>query len=238
MFKKISAALLILAIVLFAVFEIILPRTVASILQEQIIKSTHAQEVEITITSSPNAKLAIGDVDKVYGTASAGDIGDLEFQALTLDADKIKVDVMELLFPSKDLTSKQRTEKILQSAEHVELKGIVTAEGLKNFIEKKVDQLDNAEIKITPQEVTAKGQIKVMGKIADVDIAGSFFLDEDDIYFRATRLDVRNTLLRHVQIDRYLGDIKILESETLPLNLKFNSVQMREGDVLITAVRN
>lgn len=236
--NKFLAALLILAIVLIAAFEIILPRTVANILKEQVIKSTHAQEVEISISSSPNAKIALGQVDKIHATASAGDIGDVEFQALTLDGEKINVDVQELLFPSQNLTANQRTEKILKSAGHVELNGIVTQDGLKNFIEKKVDQLDNAAIKITPQEVTAKGQIKVMGKTADVDIAGSFFLDEDDIFFRATRLDVRNTLLRHVQIDRYLGDIKILQSETLPLNLKFSSVQMRDGDVLITAVRN
>lgn len=236
--NKILAALLILAIVLIAAFEIILPRTVSSILKEQVIKSTHAQEVEISLESSPNAKIALGQVDKVHASASAGEIGDVEFNALTLDGEKISVDVQELLFPSQNLTAKQRTEKILKSAEHVELNGIVTQDGLKNFIEKKVDQLDDAEIKITPQEVTAKGQIKFMGKTADVDIAGSFFLDDDDIYFRATRLNVKNTLVRHVQIDRYLGDIKILQSETLPLNLKFSSVQMRDGDILITAVRN
>ena len=236
--NKILAALLILVIVLIAAFEIILPRTVSSILKEQVIKSTHAQEVEISLESSPNAKIALGQVDKIHASASAGEIGDVEFNALTLDGEKIRVDVQELLFPSQNLTAKQRTEKILKSAEHVELNGIVTQDGLKNFIEKKVDQLDDAEIKITPQEVTAKGQIKFMGKTADVDIAGSFFLDDDDIYFRATRLNVKNTLVRHVQIDRYLGDIKILQSETLPLNLKFSSVQMRDGDILITAVRN
>ena len=236
--NKFLAALLILAIVLIAAFEIILPRTVSSILKDQVIKSTHAQEVEISLESSPNAKIALGQVDKIHASASAGEIGDVEFNALTLDGEKISVDVQELLFPSQNLTAKQRTEKILKSAEHVELNGIVTQDGLKNFIEKKVDQLDDAEIKITPQEVTAKGQIKFMGKTADVDIAGSFFLDDDDIYFRATRLNVKNTLVRHVQIDRYLGDIKILQSETLPLNLKFSSVQMRDGDILITAVRN
>ncbi len=236
--KKIFIGILIFVVIIAAVLEIILPRTVTSILKEQVIKSTHAREVEISLESSPNAKITLGQVDKVHATASAGDIGDVEFQALTLDGEKINVDVMELLFPGDKLTAKQRTEKILKSAEQIELKGIVTQDGLKNFIEKKVDQLDNAEIKITPQEVTAKGQIKVLGKTADVDIAGSFFLDENDVYFRATNLEVRNTLIRHVQIDRYLGDIKILQSETLPLNLKFNSVQMRDGDVLITAVRN
>ena len=108
---------------------------------------------------------------------------------------------------------------------------------MKNFIENKVDQLDNAQIKITENEASASGEIKFLGRTADVDIAGNFFLDDGNIYFKATKLDVRNTLVRNVQIDRYLGDVKILESSQLPIGLKFSSVQMRNGDILNTATR-
>lgn len=235
--KKILAVILILAAIIAVALEIVLPRVVTNILKEQIVKATHAQEVQLNIDASPNAKIVIGNVDKIYATASASEIGNVNFEALTLDAEKVSVDVMEIISPTPNLNDKQRADKILKSAEKIELSGIVTEEGLKNFIEEKVDQLDKAEIKMTPQEVSANGQIKIMGRTADVDIAGSFILDNDDIYFRATRLDVRNTLVRNVQMDRFLGDIKILESSQLPLGLKFSSVQMREGDVLITATR-
>ncbi len=90
----------------------------------QVTKSTHAQEVEISLDSSPNAKMALGIVDTVHATASAGDIGDVEFQSLTLDGENINVDVKELLFPGDKLTAQQRTEKILKSAGRVELKGL------------------------------------------------------------------------------------------------------------------
>ena len=154
-----------------------------------------------------------------------------------MDAEKVSVDIMEIISPTPNLNDKQRADKILKSAEKIELSGIVTEAGLKDFIERKVDQLDNAQIKITENEATASGQVKVFGRNADVDVAGNFFLENDDIYFKATRLDVRNTLVRNVQIDRYLGDIKILESSQLPIGLKFSSVQMRNGEVLITATR-
>lgn len=232
--KKILAAILILAVIIAVALEIFLPRVVTSILKEQIAKATHAQDVELHIHSVPNAKLAIGQADEIYSTVNAAEIGDVDFQALTLNAEKVQVDLFEILSPTPNLNDKQRADKIFKSAERIELSGIVTEDGLKNFIEHKVDQLDNAQIKITPQEVIASGQIKIMSRMADVDIAGSFILDNDDIYFRATKLDVRNTLVRNVQIDRFLGDIKILESSQLPIGLKFNSVQMRDGDVLIT----
>lgn len=235
--KKILTAILILWIAAVVASEIVLPRVVTNILKEQITKSTHAQDVELNLNSAPNAKIIIGNVDKVYGTATSGEIGDLEFQALTLDAEKINVDIMEIIFPTQGITAQQRNDKILKSAERIELSGIITEEGLKNFVESKVDELKSATIKITPQEITATGQFKLLGRMADVDVSGNFMLIGEDIYFRATKLDVRNTLVRNVQLDRYLGDIKVLESAQLPVGLKFNSVQMSDGQILLTATR-
>ena len=235
--KKFLAVILILIAVIAVASEIILPSVVTNILKEQIVKATHAQEVQLSLTSSPNAKIILGNVDKIYSTASYTEIGGVNFEALTLDAEKVSVDVMEIISPTPNLNDSQRADKILKSAGKIELSGIITEDGLKNFIENKVDQLDNAQIKITENEASASGEIKFLGRTADVDIAGNFFLDDGNIYFKATRLDVRNTLVRNVQIDRYLGDVKILESSQLPIGLKFSSVQMRNGDILITATR-
>ena len=236
--KKFFGVLLVLVILVAVAMELILPRVFEGMLKDMVTKSTNATSVEVHLASSPNAKLVAGYVGKIYATATAGEIGNLEFQALTLDGEKVVVDVPEILFPSQNLTDKQRAEKILKSAEKFELSGIVTEDGLKEFIESKVEHMDDAKVKITPQEVTATGNVKFMGRDADVDVAGMFILDNGDVYFRATKLDFKNTLVRNVQIDRFLGDVKVLESSTLPLGLKFSSLQMRDGDILITATRN
>lgn len=235
--KKFLAVILILAAVIFAAIEIFLPRIVADILKEQVVKATHAQEVQFQLKSSPNAKIILGQIDSIYGTASSGQIGDVDFQALTADVKNINVDVKELLFPTPNINDKQRTEKILKSIGKAELTGIITEDGLKNFMQRKVEHGENMDVKITPNEVTATGHIKLLGRDADVDVSGTFIMIDDDIYFHATNLDIRNTLVRNVQIDRFLGDVKILESANLPAGLKFTSVKMREGDVLITAAR-
>ena len=73
--KKFLAVILILAAVIAVASEIILPSVVTNILKEQIVKATHAQEVQLSLTSSPNAKIILGNVDKIYSTASNTEIG-------------------------------------------------------------------------------------------------------------------------------------------------------------------
>lgn len=233
--KKFLLFMAVLFFLLVALLEIFLPKSLSNVLSAQISNVTGAQEVELDLNSSPNCKIAIGEIDKIHGVANLGRIGEVDFKTLTLDGEKISVDVVELLFPTENLSSQERTNKILKSAEKIEMNGIITTEDLKNFIAKKVDKFEDAEIKISPEGISASGKIKIMGRMAEVDMAGIFIADEGNIYFRGTNLNVRNSLLRHVQLDRFLGDVKVLDSEQLPLNLKYDSVELRDNEILITA---
>ena len=233
--KKFLALILILLIAAVAATEIFLPQFVTSALKDQISRATDAQDVSLELSSSPNAKIILGQVDKVHSTATEGKIGDVDFHSLELDAAKVNVDVQEILFPTPNLDGNQRADKILKSAESIKLSGIITQDGLKNFIEQKAEHVDDIDVKITPQEITATGHVKIFGRDADVDIAGMFVLNDGNIYFHATKLDVKNTLVRNIQIDRFMGNVKVLESSVLPVGLKFTSVQVRDGDILINA---
>ena len=235
--KKFLTLMAFLLSVLLILLEIVLPRTVENILQEQITKSTLTQEVDVDLSSSPNAKIALGEIDKIHAAASQGRIGEIDFTNLSLDGEKIQLDMREILFPSDELKDKERIDKILKSVDKLELHGIIGEEDLKNYIARKVDKLENSEIKITAEEVRATGQIKIIGRTADVDVAGIFIVDNGDIYFRATHLNVKNALLRHVNLDRFLGELKIVDSANLPLNLKFDEVELRDGEILLTAIK-
>lgn len=235
--KKFLTLMAFLLLVLVIILEVILPQTVEKILQEQIARSTLAQEVDLDLNSSPNAKIALGEIDKVHAAASQGRIGEIDFTNLSLEGEKIQLDMREILFPDSETKDSERANKILKSVGKLELHGVISEENLKNFVASKVDKLENAQIKITPTEVSATGQIKIMGRTADVDLAGIFIADNGDIYFRATHLNVKNALLRHVNLDRFLGEMKIVDCENLPLNLKFDFVELRDGEILLTAVR-
>lgn len=233
--KKFLVFMAILLFILLCLLEVVLPKTLAGVLEEQVTNATGAQEVDLNLSSSPNFKIIAGFVDEVHGTASLGRIGDVDFKELTVDGEKIQVDISELLFPTEGISAQEHTSKILKSVNKLEMHGIITAEDLKNFIAKKVDRFDNAEVKISPDGIEATGQIKIMGRMAEVEMAGTFIEDGGDIYFRGTNLNVKNSLLRHVQLDKFFGDVKVLDSGNLPLNLKYDSVELREGEILIAA---
>ncbi len=233
--KKFLVFMAVLLLILLALLEFILPTTLAKVLEEQVTGATGAQEVDLNLNSSPNFKILAGYVDEVHGTASLGRIGDVDFKELALDGEKVQVDIFELLFPTEGISAREHTNKILKSISKLEMHGIITAEDLKNFIAKKVDRFDNAEVKISPEGIEATGQIKIMGRMAEVKMAGTFIEDGGNIYFRGTNLNVKNSLLRHVQLDKFFGDVKVLDSENLPLNLQYDSVELRDNEILISA---
>ncbi len=233
--KKFLAIIGILLIVLCLILQFILPSTVETILKEQVVNSTSANEVDVSLSSSPNFRIALGEIDRVHATAAAGRIGEINFKNVTLDGEKIRLDILELLFPSKNLTANERTQRIFKHANKIELRGVVTDEEIKNFIANKDSNFENTQVAITPNGATASARVKFLGRKVDLDIAGTFLVNGGDVYFHMTRLN-SNSILSRVNIDTFLTDIKVLDSANLPLGLKFDSVELREGEAVITAV--
>ena len=211
--KKFFALILILLVILLALLNFVLPGTVANILEEQIINATAAQQVSVNLSANPNARIALGEIDSLHATASKGNIGEVEFQNLTLDGSKIRLDVLELLFPNKDLSAQERTRRILRHADKIEMRGVITEDKLKDYISKKDAHFENPKIKITPQEISAQARVKILGRTVDLDVAGNFTVSNGDVFFHMTRLD-SNSILRRVNIDFFLNDVKLLDSSS------------------------
>lgn len=230
--------MLFLCIALVVLSEIVLPQVVTGVLEDQIMKATAAQSVDLSLSSFPNIKTAFGTVDKIHGTASVGRLGEVDFKELSLDGENISLNMREIFFPSENLSGVERGNKIVNYAGKLELHGIITAEDLLAYLEKKVDKLQNAQVQITPEEITASGEVKIMGRTAEVELAGRFIADGGDVYFEMTKFNAKNSLLRHFQIDSWLGEVKVLSGEDLPANLKYDSVEMRDGEILVKAVKS
>lgn len=233
--KKFLAIMAILLAVLFLILQFILPRVVENILKEQVINSTVAAEADVALSSNPNFRIALGEIDRVHATAAAGKIGEINFKNLTLDGEKIRLDVLELLFPSKDLTSQLRMQKILKHANKIELRGVVTDEELKNFIAAKDDNFQNTQVSIKPEGASASARAKFFGRTVDIEISGNFIVSNGDVYFHMTNLS-SNSIFKRVNPDFFYTDIKVLDSANLPLGLKFDSVELREGEAVVTAI--
>lgn len=234
--KKFLALIVILLAILLALLNFVLPGTVSRMLEEQIVNATAAQSADVVLSSNPNARIALGEIEKVHATAETGRLGDVSFKNLSLDAEKVSLDVPELLFPSKDLTADQRVHKILKHADKIQLRGVLTQDEIRDFLAAKERNLETPVVKITPEEVSASARAKVFGRTVELAVTGNFIVTGGDVYFHMTHLD-SNSILRRVNLDTFLTDIKILDGSALPIGLRYDSVELREGEVVVTAVR-
>ena len=233
--KKFLALSAVLLVLLALICEKIVPRTVESIVTEQIVNATFSTAVDVSMSSTPNFKIAMGQIDKLHATAAAGRIGEVAFKNLTLDGEKISLDVMELLFPNKDLSAQERQRKILKHANKIELRGIITDEELKTFIIDKNKNFENLQVTIKPEGAFASARAKFLGRTVDIEVEGNFLVNNGDIFFHMTKLN-SNSILSRVNADTFMVDVKVLESAKLPLNLQFDSVELREGEAVVTAI--
>ena len=229
----------VLIVILAVLSEIVLPQILTGMLKTKIAEFTYSQEVDLSIDSSPRFMIAAGRVDEIHSEVKNGKIGELETTDLTLNGKKVVVDMPALLFGDKtnDTGRRKTVEDYLKSIGKVEMVGVVSEENLKNFLEHKVSQLENLELKMKQDEITAVSSVKIMGRSADIELSGTIIADDGNLYFRMTKLNVKNALLRHVQLDRFFGDIKIAGSDKLPIGLKFDNVEMQEGQAIVTAIR-
>ena len=233
--KKFLALSAVLLVLLALICEKIVPRTVESIVTEQIVNATFSTAVDVSMSTTPNFKIAMGQIDKLHATAAAGRIGEVAFKNLTLDGEKISLDVMELLFPNKDLSAQERQRKILKHANKIELRGIITDEELKTFIIDKNKNFENLQVIIKPEGAFASARAKFLGRTVDIEVEGNFLVNNGDIFFHMTKLN-SNSILSRVNADTFMVDVKVLESAKLPLNLQFDSVELREGEAVVTAI--
>ena len=228
----------VLLTLLFTITEIILPQLLTGMLREQIVRLTASDAVSLSLDSSPRFMIATGRVDEIRCEVAHGKLGELEADSLSLNGDNIQVDMPAILFDIKEGNRKIDVETVLKSVGNVEMRGIITEENLKAFLTKKFSQIEQLELKITPETINAIASARVFGRAADVDLDGVVLADGGNLYFRATKLNIHNALLRQIQLDNFFTDMKIVDAEQLPLNLRFTNVELQEGQAIITAIRN
>ena len=226
--RKTLTIVLILFIILSVFAEIIIPQMAESTLQKGIMKQAASNDVQISLDSSPRALIALGSIGTIHGVLHDGQIGELQVSELTLDGEDVRIDLPMLISDNKLL---------LKSAKKLELHGIVTEDNLRELLSRKVERLENLEVRMTSEEVKATANLKIMGRMADVDLTGILLADGGELYFRMKKLNIRNALLRHIEMDNYFGDIQITKPETLPLGFRFEEVTMQDGKTMVTAVR-
>ena len=236
--KKFLAVIVVLLVAIVAFIQFAVPRALTNYLKGRVTELTAAQEVALTLDSLPAAKIGLGYVDKLHCTAADATIGELNLKQVELEGTSIKINIQELLMPTEGISREEHTNRCLESADSLELRGIITEDALKDFLAQKVDRLKNSVVKMTPEGITASGNVKILGRNADIQVGGQIVAMDGDLYFHMTNINLENAVLRRVNLDKFLGDFNLTEGVKMPFGIQFREVEMRNGETFVKATRN
>lgn len=191
---------------------------------ETMLRDRGAESAEVTIESTPGILFLLGQIDTLKLDAKGLRIGDLRMERVQLTGSGVH-------FSSRDLFLDHRVQLI--SAEDLKLTGVVSEDALRNLLAKRIDKLDNIKVTIDEDGVHATAEVKIFGRMADVVLEGKIVEDAQALYFRMTRLDIKNALIGKANLGDIFGDIQIAKLDALPLKTRIESVEHRKGAIVV-----
>ncbi|MDY4486198.1 MAG: LmeA family phospholipid-binding protein [Anaerovibrio sp.] len=225
--KRIS--ILIGIVVLTAAFcQLLLPGIIGGNLANRIKEAARAENVTANVRAMPGFMLLAGQMDNLDVVVDNAWLGDIQVSRLTLHGENLQVDYSAL---------DSRDGSAIQSADNLELTGVITQQALQDMLVKKMEKVDNLHVQMDTDKISATGQVKLLGRMADITLEGKVLPENGGLYFHMTRLDIRNAVLGQAVLGNFFGDILIFDLYNSPIRAEIDDVQQQAGQVTIKAVR-
>ena len=225
--KRIS--ILIGIVVLAAAFcQLLLPGIIGGNLANRIKETARAENVTANVRAMPGFMLLAGQMDNLDVVVDNAWLGDVQVSRLTLHGENLQVDYSAL---------DSRDGSAIQSADNLELTGVITQQALQDMLVKKMEKVDNLHVQMDADKISATGQVKLLGRMADITLEGKVLPENGGLYFHMTRLDIRNAVLGQAVLGNFFGDILIFDLYNSPIRAEIDDVQQQAGQVTIKAVR-
>ena len=225
--KRIS--ILIGIVVLAAAFcQLLLPGIISGNLANRIKEAARAENVTANVRAMPGFMLLAGQMDNLDVVVDNAWLGDIQVSRLTLHGKNLQVDYSAL---------DSRDGSAIQSADNLELTGVITQQALQDMLVKKMEKVDNLHVQMDTDKISATGQVKLLGRMSDITLEGKVLPENGGLYFHMTRLDIRNAVLGQAVLGNFFGDILIFDLYNSPIRAEIDDVQQQAGQVTIKAVR-
>lgn len=220
---KVSAVILALAALIVAgLFAI--PNVVSHMITDALRDRTSAEEVQISITDSP--RLVFGEIGALDGVVRQGRIGKVFVRELTVTGTNLRFDMRQLL---------SEQQLVLTAAESVEMRGIVDADAIRELITNTADKFTDVAVTVHPGSVLTTAKTRAFGQTFEVTIEGGFSIVNGDLYYKARRISARGMGLNVLSLDGLFPDVLVARADTLPFGLAFQTVEAKDGVVILTA---
>lgn len=236
--KKFLALVVVLLIAAGAFIQFAVPTALTNYLKDRVTFFTKAQEVSLMMDSLPDAKMAFGYVDNLRCTASDATIGELHLKKVHLEGTSLNINIKEIIFPTEGISREDHTDRCLTSAGSLELSGVITAESLSQFLAEKIDRLEDPKVTMTPKGIAVASSVKIINRSTNVQIGGQIVARDGDLFLNIDSVNIENAILRRVNLDKFLNDLNLTKSVKMPFDLKFRTVEMREGEAFVKATRD
>ena len=217
------------AVILLFVFSLVcgifaLPRAVSTMVADELRERTGAQDVQLSITDSP--RLIFGEIGALDGVIREGRIGKVFVRELTVTGTDLRFDMGKLL---------RDQQLILTDAESVEMHGVVDADAIRELVTSEADKFTNVAVTVHPGSVLTTAKTRAFGQTFEVTIEGGFSIVSGDLYYKATHIAARGMGLNVLSLDGLFPDVLVARADTLPFGLAFESIEEKDGVVILTA---
>ena len=217
------------AVILLFVFSLVcgifaLPRAVSTMVADELRERTGAQDVQLSITDSP--RLIFGEIGALDGVIREGRIGKVFVRELTVTGTNLRFDMGKLL---------RDQQLILTDAESVEMHGVVDADAIRELVTSEADKFTDVAVTVHPGSVLTTAKTRAFGQTFEVTIEGGFSIVSGDLYYKAMHIAARGMGLNVLSLDGLFPDVLVARADTLPFGLAFESIEEKDGVVILTA---
>ena len=226
--RKVLLGFVIILAAVALLAQFILPAIATSAIKAKVVSRLSTDDVDVSMQSDPNVLLAIGDIDKMNIVVHRATIGAVHLRDLTLQGKKVHIDMASFL---------EDQAVSVSHAEQLSLRGVIGENELRRVLEEKISRLDNVEVRITPDGITATANTKLFSRKADIALTGKVVEDEGTLFIKMTSLNIKNALIGTAKLDDMFGNIELLKAEKMPMGLKITNIVHQEGEVIIEAER-
>ncbi|WP_462331447.1 hypothetical protein [Schwartzia sp. (in: firmicutes)] len=217
-----------LLFIMFIVFvEVFMPPIASKTVESRLETALRTDKVDASVRTTPAILMLFGRFDTMDVSAEHAMLGDVKFSSLSLKGRGVDMPV----------TGLEDGKIEVKSADELVITGVVTEADLADTLMRKVDKVREVKVTMTPQRISADGKAKLMGFTADVHLEGVLLEDSGCLYFRMTRLDLKNALLGRALTGDLFGDIMLADFRTMKLPVELDSVEQQTGQVTLTAKR-
>lgn len=220
---------LIICIILLVLCQIAVPGIANNMVETKLKTALRTERIDSSISTFPGFMLLFGQMDTLHVEAENGLIGNIRCSKLVLDGTNVDADLSAL-----DL----KDGSAVRSADSLTLTGTITEDNLQEYMQNKLGDVESLSVSMKKDGTSAAGKVKILGRTADIELSGQFFEDNGSIYFRMTKLNVRNTPLGDAVIGNIFGDMQLLNLHGFPFPAEYDSVEQFDGYVILKASRH